>query len=41
MDAFAKDTDGFFARHFDRKISGAVSRQLLKPPSRPIKLRFL
>jgi 1L-myo-inositol 1-phosphate cytidylyltransferase / CDP-L-myo-inositol myo-inositolphosphotransferase len=35
MDAFAKETDGFFARHFDRKISGAVSRQLLKTPITP------
>jgi phosphatidylglycerophosphate synthase len=35
MEAFAKDTDGFFARHFDRKISGAVSRQLLKTPISP------
>src|SRR5258708_39070561 len=32
---FAKDTDGFFARHFDRKISGAISRQLLKTPITP------
>ena len=32
---FAKDTDGFFARHFDRKISGAISRQLLKTPVTP------
>jgi 1L-myo-inositol 1-phosphate cytidylyltransferase / CDP-L-myo-inositol myo-inositolphosphotransferase len=29
MEAFAKDTDGFFARNFDRKISGAISRRLL------------
>src|SRR5258706_14151890 len=35
MEAFAKDTDGFFARHFDRKISGAISRQLLKTPITP------
>jgi 1L-myo-inositol 1-phosphate cytidylyltransferase / CDP-L-myo-inositol myo-inositolphosphotransferase len=35
MEAFAKDTDGFFARHFDRKISGAISRQLLKTPVTP------
>jgi phosphatidylglycerophosphate synthase len=35
MESFAKDTDGFFARHFDRKISGAVSRQLLKTPVTP------
>lgn len=30
MDEFAKDTDGFLARHFDRKISGAISRILLR-----------
>jgi len=35
MEEFAKDTDGFFARHFDRKISGAISRQLLKTPVTP------
>jgi len=35
MESFAKDTDGFFARHFDRKISGAISRQLLKTPVTP------
>jgi phosphatidylglycerophosphate synthase len=35
MEAFAKDTDGFFARHFDRKISGAISRLLLKTPVTP------
>jgi phosphatidylglycerophosphate synthase len=35
MENFAKDTDGFFARHFDRKISGAISRQLLKTPITP------
>ncbi len=34
-ETFAKDTDGFFARHFDRKISGAISRQLLKTPITP------
>jgi phosphatidylglycerophosphate synthase len=34
-DSFAKDTDGFLARHFDRKISGAISRQLLKTPITP------
>jgi phosphatidylglycerophosphate synthase len=34
-DVFAKDTDGFFARHLDRKISGAISRQLLKTPITP------
>lgn len=35
MDSFAKDTDGFFARHFDRKISGAISRWLLRTPVTP------
>jgi phosphatidylglycerophosphate synthase len=35
MNEFAKDTDGFFARHFDRKISGAISRLLLKTPVTP------
>ena len=35
MEAFAKDTDGFFARHFDRKISGAISRILLRTPITP------
>lgn len=35
MEEFAKDTDGFFARNFDRKISGAVSRQLLKTSITP------
>ena len=35
MDGFSKDTDGFFARHFDRKISGVISRVLLKTPIRP------
>ena len=35
MNEFAKDTDGFFAKHFDRRISGAVSRQLLKTPITP------
>jgi len=35
MDAFAKETDGFFARHFDRKISGAISRVLLRTPLTP------
>jgi phosphatidylglycerophosphate synthase len=34
-DTFAKDTDGFMARHFDRKISGAISRSLLKTPITP------
>ncbi len=35
MQEFAKDTDGFFARHFDRKISGAISRRLLATPITP------
>jgi phosphatidylglycerophosphate synthase len=35
VNEFAKDTDGFFARHFDRAISGAISRQLLKTPVTP------
>ena len=35
VETFAKDTDGFFARHFDRKISGAISQQLLKTPITP------
>jgi phosphatidylglycerophosphate synthase len=35
MIEFAKDTDGFFARHFDRKISGAISHQLLKTSITP------
>ena len=35
MESFAKDTDGFMARHFDRRISGAISRQLLKTPITP------
>jgi 1L-myo-inositol 1-phosphate cytidylyltransferase / CDP-L-myo-inositol myo-inositolphosphotransferase len=34
-DTFSKETDGFFARHFDRKISGAISRQLLKTAVTP------
>jgi len=34
-DFFAKETDGFFARHFDRKISGTISRALLKTPVTP------
>lgn len=33
--SFAKDTDGFFARNFDRRISGAISQQLLKTPVTP------
>src|SRR5947209_2719543 len=32
---FAKDTDGLMARHFDRHISGAISRQLVKTPVTP------
>ena len=35
MESFAKETDGFMARHFDRKISGAISRLLLKTPVTP------
>jgi phosphatidylglycerophosphate synthase len=35
METFAKDTDGFFARHFDRKISGAISRVLIQTPITP------
>lgn len=35
MEAFAKDTDGFFARNFDRKISGAISRRLLQTSITP------
>lgn len=35
MNEFAKDTDGFFARHFDRKISGAISRALIKTSITP------
>lgn len=35
MEAFAKETDGFMARHFDRKISGAVSRMLVRTPVTP------
>ena len=35
METFAKETDGFFAKHFDRKISGAVSRLLLRTPVTP------
>lgn len=34
-DSFSKDTDGFMARHFDRKISGTISRLLLKTPVTP------
>lgn len=32
---FSKETDGFFARHFDRKISGAISDRLLQTPVTP------
>lgn len=35
MESFAKETDGFMAKHFDRKISGAVSHFLLKTPVTP------
>jgi phosphatidylglycerophosphate synthase len=35
METFAKDTDGFMARHFDRKISGAITAVLLKTPITP------
>lgn len=35
MESFAKDTDGFFARHFDRRISGAVSRRLIRTAVTP------
>ena len=35
MEEFAKDTDGFMARHFDRHISGTISRFLLKTPITP------
>jgi phosphatidylglycerophosphate synthase len=35
METFAKETDGFFARHFDRKISGAISRRLIQTPVTP------
>jgi len=35
METFAKDTDGFFARNFDRKISGAISRRLLRTSVTP------
>jgi phosphatidylglycerophosphate synthase len=34
-ESFAKDTDGFFARHFDRKISRAISEVLLKTSVTP------
>lgn len=32
---FAKETDGFLARHFDRRLSGALSRRLLKTSVTP------
>jgi len=35
METFAKETDGFMAKHFDRKISGAISRVLLKTSVTP------
>ena len=35
MESFSKETDGFFARHFDRRISGAISRCLLQTPVTP------
>jgi len=35
IEPLAKETDGFFARHFDRKISGAISRRLLRTPVTP------
>src|SRR5438552_2504828 len=34
-ETFSKETDGFMARHFDRRVSGAISRQLLKTPITP------
>jgi 1L-myo-inositol 1-phosphate cytidylyltransferase / CDP-L-myo-inositol myo-inositolphosphotransferase len=34
-ESFAKETDGFFARHFDRKISGSISRLLIRTPVTP------
>ena len=37
---FAKDTDGFFARNFDRHISGAISRQLMKTPVTPNQMYY-
>jgi len=33
--SFAKETDGFFARHFDRRISGSISRLLIHTPVTP------
>src|SRR5436305_1848088 len=41
METFAKDTDGFMARHFDRKISGAISRVLLQTPVTPNQITIL
>src|SRR5437763_5263438 len=38
---FAKTTDGFMARHVDRKISGAISRLLLKTPITPNQITVL
>jgi phosphatidylglycerophosphate synthase len=32
---FSKETDGFMARHFDRKISGAITLLLLPTPITP------
>src|SRR5437870_13532418 len=34
-ESFSKETDGFMARHFDRRISGAISRLLLRTPVTP------
>ena len=41
METLAKETDGFFARHFDRRISGAISRQLIKTPVTPNQITVL
>jgi phosphatidylglycerophosphate synthase len=41
MEAFAKETDGYMARNFDRKISGAVSRVLLKTSITPNQITVL
>jgi len=35
MDGLRKDTDGFMAKYFDRRISMAVTRRLLDTPVRP------
>jgi phosphatidylglycerophosphate synthase len=35
VEPFAKDTDGFLARHFDRRVSGAISRQLIRTAVTP------